>query len=323
MIYFIGDSIWALAYFNIVNNSDILIKFARMIYYIASGFIGYYWLMYVEILIGSNIVFSKKRKLLLIPVLISTIATIFICIFLNPAEKSISGYLTVLALVIVQFCYIIFAGIHTLYKSFKETDDQTKKRYRIFAIWPIIILIISLLQVFIAEIPIYCFGALFVITYLYIYNLDSYIITDPLTGINNRNMINRYIKEMDFDNSYYVLIIDIDKFKNINDTYGHIEGDRALKYMANTLKKVSANQNYFLARYGGDEFIIFAKNTDEDIIVESINKINELLKDSKNDLGYEIKASTGYSLVDDNIEKAIENADKMLYERKEIAHKNN
>ena len=325
MIYFFGDAIWALAYYNLIPYSDIIIKFARMIYYLAAGFIGYYWLLYAEITINSPIVYNKKkRKLLLIPVLVSTISTILICSFLNPAAKNIGGYLTAIALVIVPFIYIIISSIHILYKRNHVTDLELKKEYSKFAIWPLIILSVCILQVFIPELPFFCSGALLVIVYLFVSNQESYIFTDALTGINNRNMINKYIKEINTkQDNYYILMIDIDKFKSINDTYGHLEGDRALKYMANKLKAACANQSVFLGRYGGDEFIIFAKNINEEDIVKAISKLDELLKSSKDDLGYYVYATIGYSKIDSDqdIETAIEAADNMLYKKKEIAHK--
>jgi len=325
MIYFFGDAIWALGYYNLIPYSDIIIKIARMIYYIAAGFIGYYWLLYAEITINSPIVYNKKkRKLLLIPVLVSTISTILICSFLNPAAKNIGGYLTAIALVIVPFIYIIISSIHILYKRNHVTDLELKKEYSKFAIWPLIILSVCILQVFIPELPFFCSGALLVIVYLFVSNQESYIFTDALTGINNRNMINKYIKEINTkQDNYYILMIDIDKFKSINDTYGHLEGDRALKYMANKLKAACANQSVFLGRYGGDEFIIFAKNINEEDIVKAISKLDESLKSSKDDLGYYVYATIGYSKIDSDqdIETAIEAADNMLYEKKEIAHK--
>ena len=320
MIYFFGDAIWALAYYNLIPYSDIIIKFARMIYYLAAGFIGYYWLLYAEITINSPIVYNKKkRKLLLIPVLVSTISTILICSFLNPAAKNIGGYLTAIALVIVPFIYIIISSIHILYKRNHVTDLELKKEYSKFAIWPLIILSVCILQVFIPELPFFCSGALLVIVYLFVSNQESYIFTDALTGINNRNMINKYIKEINTkQDNYYILMIDIDKFKSINDTYGHLEGDRALKYMANKLKAACANQSVFLGRYGGDEFIIFAKNINEEDIVKAISKLDELLKSSKDDLGYYVYATIGYSKIDSDqdIETAIEAADNMLYKKR-------
>ena len=117
------------------------------------------------------------------------------------------------------------------------------------------------------------------------------------------------------------MILDIDKFKSINDTYGHIEGDRALIYFANLLKK-SISNTCFLARYGGDEFVIIAKTNNEDGVKEIINNINSLTENTENDLGYKFTTSSGYIKLDKDIdiEKSISEADKMLYQNKEIAH---
>jgi len=58
----------------------------------------------------------------------------------------------------------------------------------------------------------------------------------------------------------YLTVIDINKFKAINDRYGHAEGDAALKHTANILRNIAAkHDNIFIARFGGDEFIILSK----------------------------------------------------------------
>ncbi len=323
IIYFIGDSIWALAYFNIIPGADIVIKFARMIYYSASGAIACAWLLYVELLLGSKLVYSKKRRLLYIPVLLSTISTILLCIFLNPAEKSIGGYMTAFGLVFVPFAYIITAGVRLLYKAHEAKDIITKRKLYTFGTLPILILAISSLQVFIAEIPIFCFGSIIVIITLYIYNQDSLIFTDPLTGVGNRNSLKKYVDDMSKEHIYYILMADIDSFKKINDTYGHIEGDRALRFTARILRTSTIHNSYYVARYGGDEFMIIARTENENDIISTIDLINTKMKESKNELNYEITTSIGYSVLNkgESIEAAVERADNMLYEKKKIVHK--
>ena len=324
IIYFLGDSLWALAYFSIIPNGDVLLKISRIMYYLSSAIVAYSWYIYVEILIGSKFVYTKKRKFLLIPVLLSFISTILICLFLDPARKDVFGYLTAFALIVVPFGYIITAGIRLLYKTTKTKDKGTKKKLYMLGIWPIVILVISILQVIFAEIPIFCFGAIIVITSLYIYSQDALIFIDQLTGVNNRNGFKKYTQDLSKDETYYILITDIDKFKSINDTYGHLEGDRALKFTADVLKVVGSINSSFVFRYGGDEFILLTKTNDEDYITNIINLITEKMKKSKDELDYEITTSIGYSIIDDidNIDDALEKADKMLYEKKEIAHKN-
>ncbi len=64
------------------------------------------------------------------------------------------------------------------------------------------------------------------------------------------------------DGMLWLMLLDIDAFKSINDTYGHIEGDTALKKTAHVLQAVCNQHNCFLARYGGDEFVLAAITAD-------------------------------------------------------------
>ena len=275
-LYFIGDALWSPCYFKLIPNSDILIKFARMTYYTASAFLGYLWFVYIEIILGSSLVYNKKkRRLLHIPIAVAAIYAIIICLFFDPSIKNIFGYLTAFSLVIEPFLFVIIAGIRVLIKQTKLKNNILRKRYLNMALWPIVILLVSVIQLFFAEIPVFCFGATIIVLALYIYNQDSLISTDPLTGIYNRNILNNYISNgMDNNYTYYILMIDIDRFKSINDTYGHLEGDKALRYMAKLISNVANKNGDFYARYGGDEFIIISKEENEENIINLIKSIN-------------------------------------------------
>ena len=324
-VYFIGDALWSPCYFKLIPNYDIFIKFARMLYYTATAFLGYFWFVYINITIGSDLVYNnKKRRLLYIPIAIASIYAILICLFLDPSIKNIYGYLTAFSLCIEPFLFVIFAGIKVFLKQLKVTDKVLKKRYINIAFWPIVILMVSIMQLFVAELPVFCFGTTIIVLALYIYNQDSLISTDPLTGIYNRNMLNRFISNgLNSENTYYVLMIDIDRFKSINDTKGHLEGDKALKYMASLLNNIVSKRGDFLARYGGDEFIIISKEDKLENIINLCNTINEETKKTKEDLGYSFTASIGYSIIDKDkpITESIELADNNLYKAKEIHHK--
>lgn len=83
---------------------------------------------------------------------------------------------------------------------------------------------------------------------------------DKLTGIANRRKFDDYISylwkvSVEEGNSISLLFIDIDYFKQYNDNYGHLEGDKCITAVANNLVDLS-NREYFLGRYGGDEFVI-------------------------------------------------------------------
>ena len=118
--------------------------------------------------------------------------------------------------------------------------------------------IAGILQMFFTEISIICFGLTLGIIQVFTAFLTNRITMDELTQINNRTKLMQYLEGYmerhteGEETDLHFLMIDLDDFKRINDTYGHVEGDRALIRIAGVLKKTLAG----LARYGGDEFCI-------------------------------------------------------------------
>lgn len=111
-------------------------------------------------------------------------------------------------------------------------------------------------------------------------NLLRKSITDGLTGIYNRRGIIEQIQEgiQGCPSNNALILLDLDNFKEINDTYGHLEGDKVLCQTAEMLKKIFLNNP--VGRLGGDEFIIFIQHTSEQDVAEScstmLDKINHI-----------------------------------------------
>ena len=107
-----------------------------------------------------------------------------------------------------------------------------------------------------------CCGITLGLVCVYVLVLQTKFTVDTLTGVSNRIVALRYLEsELPYyrrhpNRSLHFLMMDMDHFKHINDEYGHLEGDAALVLLAGILKKVCANYNGVLARYGGDEFCI-------------------------------------------------------------------
>lgn len=98
-----------------------------------------------------------------------------------------------------------------------------------------------------------------------IYILEQENINDPLMGIFNRRYLERRLKEeisrsKRYNSSLSLLMLDVDHFKNINDTYGHQVGDIVLKKLAQVIVGL-ARETDFVARYGGEEIVIVLPNT--------------------------------------------------------------
>jgi len=154
---------------------------------------------------------------------------------------------------------------------------------------------------------------------------------DPLTGLVNRrhatdtlgNMLNQMNR---YGWSFGLLFIDIDRFKAINDTYGHDVGDTVLEMVARTLE---ANSRSFdlVARWGGEEFLVIVVNVDEAKLYRVAYKLRTLVGKSSIQVGNErigVTVSVGAALPhpEDTIESLIRRADQLMYKSKS-AYRNN
>lgn len=146
---------------------------------------------------------------------------------------------------------------------------------------------------------------------------------DPLTGVANRVLFYK-IAEKFYNNSKRhnsllgLMFIDIDKFKNINDTYGHKIGDEILISVSKILTN-STRKEDLVSRFGGDEFVILLPSLKnyrdiENIASRIVNDENKILKLDENEI--KISLSLGISLYPndgDNIDELIVKADKAMY----------
>lgn len=91
---------------------------------------------------------------------------------------------------------------------------------------------------------------------------------DSLTGLANQNLLAKYLEEISGNRDRYnnlgCLFVDVDAFKNVNDSYGHLFGNEVLKKIANIL---SEEKNAFVCRWGGDEYVVCFKNIDESLLM--------------------------------------------------------
>jgi diguanylate cyclase len=151
---------------------------------------------------------------------------------------------------------------------------------------------------------------------------------DSLTGLLNRGALDSIIGEVAESpvgdpNPTCVMMMDIDHFKRINDNFGHLVGDRVIRYLAALLKQV-IGENQIIARYGGEEFAVVMKNTPMEDVVKLAEKVRVALgksklqrKDSGETIG-KVTISIGVSTHrwDDSAESLIERADSALYHAK-------
>lgn len=143
--------------------------------------------------------------------------------------------------------------------------------------------------------------------------------SDPLTELTNRQYLQDIHSQINL-REYDVIMIDVDHFKRINDTYGHHIGDRALKKIARTLQKQMRNDD-ILIRYGGEEFLCLMHNSKKDINItkefsERIRMNVQKAKIEYRDILIKLTVSIGvegHTERTRNLEEAILHADEMMY----------
>jgi diguanylate cyclase (GGDEF)-like protein len=166
-----------------------------------------------------------------------------------------------------------------------------------------------------------CFTA--AVLYMYFFIIQSDLMIDSLTGIGNRSGFNEFINKLSRQNSrlaYSIVMIDLDKFKEINDNLGHLVGDNALRDIAVIIKSCIRHSD-FAARYGGDEFVL-ATEAENDIqrlmdrIQESID-----LQNKKHIRPYQLYISYGYDVFEtksgETISDFLAKIDAKMYKEKE------
>lgn len=151
----------------------------------------------------------------------------------------------------------------------------------------------------------------------YICILNNKMKIDPLTGIGNRLAFNDYVKRISKKQRkrIYILSIDLNNFKKINDTYGHDEGDKALIYFATVLKRVFYGVGKAM-RIGGDEFIVFVDEIKDVDIKLYIRRIKSSINSKENPLKFKLTFSYGVvkgNSIDKDLNKAIKEADNLMY----------
>ena len=226
--------------------------------------------------------------------------------------------------------YTGITGIRMLVKAMYESDPTKKSQMLQMGSFPLSFLLSWLLKILIGdEFPVICVFVTLWLLFVFVGSTSEQVSTDKLTQIHNRQNLLTHInmKIRTHEDRLFLIMMDIDYFKRINDTYGHQEGDQALIRTANALKSAAQNMTRrpYLARYGGDEFMVVAE-------AENIEEIQALCEEIQNQLDYfgtwsekkyQMSLSIGIAEWQEGMKQKdlIEAADQTLYRVKEEHHK--
>ncbi len=153
---------------------------------------------------------------------------------------------------------------------------------------------------------------------------------DPLSGLYNRRMMyEMFMREIErsrrYEDPFAVLLFDIDHFKTVNDTYGHLAGDDAINHVSEVVTG-SFRKTDLCCRYGGDEFCVLLPRTTQEHALELAERLRHNIEElpiSHNEEEFSITISVGVSTREDiemglNADTLIKEADLALFEGKKL-----
>ncbi|MBR5742042.1 MAG: GGDEF domain-containing protein [Firmicutes bacterium] len=334
-LYFLSDIYWAAVVFGVLPMTRWTMVSALFANYLLMAAITYMWLRYV---MAVELVPHRERAInkfaVLFPFLVSTAA--LVALYLIAPSRLINDALETqfafnLFLIIVPIIYIVAVIFYSMKRARSEENPMERKKHLYIGLFPLIVVGGGLIQVlFWPNTPVFCFCCTILMLIIYIQSMETQISTDPLTKLSNRAQLLHYVTQK--SNLFiegrrtFVAMIDANDFKEINDTYGHAEGDKALVFLADALKNVVSAHRMpsFLGRYGGDEFILIAHPVSEKemepLIAEMRAELDRTCRE--NELPYRLSIGVGCDELlgdPDTIQKCIQRADSKLYLDKEYS----
>ena len=290
----------------------------------SSGIIGYCWCLFVEYHIHRNFKrIKKKSRILAVPLIIATILIIFNLLGTDIIfDISKENVYTRGPMNFILYIFVFVYYIESIYTVQKAKNDSILVEF--FPIYFFIIpcMIGTMIQGFFFGISTIwlCVAIAFIIVYIEIQISISFI--DNLSGLYNRKYMNHYLNKLQNDKPKHVygFLMDINDFKAINDTYGHLKGDYALIQFGKILQH-SIDKDSVAIRMGGDEFVIFAKlkSDEEALALKKQIKYNVRQFNLKSKEPFHLSFSIGIAKYNGkNIDAFLSAMDDSMYEAKNM-----
>ena len=308
----------------LAGSSNIVIKVLVFLsgsgLFLGNAMIGYLWAKFI--MVHMNIPFSDIRRNIYRTIGLISIVLLVINIF-YPLVFSVSdgryqrGFAYIIFLIFAAF--YILDSLYLYVKRVKKNGSLKLFPVHIFLI-PVILGVV--IQAFFVEISITWTSIAISVAGIMTALKNEIIFTDCLTGLYNRVYLEFLHKRACNKKDCWVsgIMIDLNGFKQINDNYGHAEGDVALCIVADLLRK-SFSEYGVVTRYAGDEFVIMLNTTDDQLIQKIIKsaKKNFVTENEKNDKPYQLSASMGYAITNlsnETIDDFMNRIDEQMYQDK-------
>lgn len=317
----IFDLSWGMADLGVFPVSVGIHRLICSLYYSSVTALSLWWFFYSEFAMESPLMKTRGRIFLCtLPYLIYNILLFlpadYGIIYIDNNNIYQRGRLYLIS-ILLPYVYLLVTACRALWKAANKNNFARRKDYLVLASFAVYPCLFGVAQFLAPETSLISIGITLAVIQVYLVSQETLISLDPLTRLNNRSQLLKYLsgkmKTFSGKNRLYLLIMDVDNFKKINDRLGHVEGDNALVQIADTLKRHCAQKDYFASRYGGDEFIMICEADSQEEIETLCSSIEKELA------SYSIFLSIGYTLYTEDIQNIpdfIAKADEELYKVK-------
>ena len=303
---------------------------SNLLLYIATPIPPMLWILYIHFQVFQDEVLIKKwiRKLLILFSFhaAASILSLFTGWFFSVDNNNIYHRGSYFFFHVI-FCFALF--FYSVIFIFRHRRLIERNYYYSLLLFSIPPLIGSTVQAFYYGVSLNWMGMMLSLLIIYLNIQNRGLVTDYLTGVYNRRqldfLIKTKIRNSTKEKSFSAILIDIDQFKHINDSYGHYTGDDALKASAQIIKE-SLKKDDFIARFGGDEFFILLDTNNYTLLEQTVRQIREnvdLFNKEKAKV-YSLSFCMGYDVFDPHLgmdaEAFLRHIDMKMYRNKTIAY---
>lgn len=327
------DILWAIAEDDSIDLSVQTLTVVNCLYLLAFSGLCFYWFRFTSVRLELKLDFVVPHKMVAIPFM-ANLVIVFISMFTDwifyvSADGDYSHGKLYYVYLAINYLYVGIAVLRSLIALSQAKTTVKRRECMVCAAYLIPPLIGQQLKPIVPRVPVLHSCLYLILQILFLTLQENQIYNDALTGLNNRRRLNTYLEEQlptaSEKKPITVFMMDMNSFKLINDTYGHLEGDKALIIMGRALKRAAGEFNCFVARYGGDEFCLVSIGK-EGCQQEIMTRIQELLTEGQRKAadtltpGYTLTVSIGYATVNQpqkDMDVVIRTADERLHEEKQ------
>ena len=273
ILYLSGDSINTLFLNQIIPVSRILTNFMSIYLTLAMNALSFVTFMYVASKMELPLIHDRKKvRLIALPPVALSFFDMLVAlaapqiVFPNSGNQNFTDFFSLVFLAMPTI-YTITVLILTFSQAFINRHKRISRYYLALTVYPLLMTTCGVIEVMLSQrVAIYAYSVTFYFAFAYFYQLNYAIkdaTIDSLTGLRNRENFKEYLDSIwraEAGSQYYLFMVDMNGLKSVNDVYGHVEGDKAIRAIGKAMDEVlEVGNEGLVCRYGGDEFIAIIK----------------------------------------------------------------